>query len=95
MKKIRLRGRDIDLGEKHKISGSVSSVPAKLKTEVLTEQGKQALFQDILDALNVSVLGRIEEGNEFVLVGVKPGTYSLFVEKEDGTKTELGIEVTV
>lgn len=92
---IRLRGQDIKIGEAFKIAGEASAVPVKLKTQVLTEQGKQELFQDILDALNVSVLGRIEEGNNVVLVGMKSGTYRLFVEKEDGTKADMGIEVTV
>ena len=84
-KTIRLCGQDIKIGEAFKIAGTASAEPVKLKDPL----------QDILDALNVSVLGRIEEGNNIVLVGAQSGTYRLFIENEDGTKTDMNIEVTV
>lgn len=73
MRKILLKGKEIDIGAQLKTVGTVSG---KTKLSKMSRDDKAEIVQQVLDALGMVALGRIDADNN-VILDLGPGTYYL------------------
>lgn len=60
-------------------------------TDYWTEADKTEIINEVLDAINIPVIGSVDENNNIVLTGnLAGGTYTLKYESTDGSTTEIG-----
>jgi hypothetical protein len=82
------------------VNGKTGAVTVTVPTKVsqlqndsgfLTEISKEEIVQQVITALGTPVFGRVDADNNIILTGeLADGTYTLKVEKADGTVVEVG-----